>query len=234
MKYEIFGDKLPAVTIELESGEEVFTQSGGMAWMTDGITMNTNMKGGFFKGLARAFSGDSMFLVTYTSQKDGEQLTLSATFPGDIKAVRIDPQHTYIGQKGSFLGATNGVNLETIFHKKLAAGLFGGEGFILQEFSGDGIVFVELDGSIKEIDLQPGQKIMVDTGHVAMFESQVAYDVETVKGFKNILFGGEGLFLTTLTGPGKVWLQTITAGDIAKKLIPFLPEPTTTTVTTEK
>ncbi|MBR0385006.1 MAG: TIGR00266 family protein [Erysipelotrichaceae bacterium] len=230
MKYEIFGDKLPGVIIELQAGEGIVTQSGGMAWMTDGINMETNMKGGFFKSLGRALSGNSLFLVTYTAQRDGEQLTLTSAFPGDLKAIEIDSTHEYIGQKGAFLGATEGVEVETVITKKLSAGLFGGEGFILQKFSGEGMVFAELDGSIREIELQPGEKVVVDSGHVALFESSVAFDVQTVKGFKNILFGGEGLFLTTLTGPGKVWLQTITAGDIATRLIPFLPSPSSPSV----
>lgn len=223
MQYRIFGDHLPAVTIKLEAGESIITQSGGLAWMTDSISLETNMRGGFMKSLARAFSGDSMFIATYTATKENQEITLSSTLPGEIIAFDLDGTQEYIGQKGTFLGASDTVEINTHVVKGLAAGLFGGEGFILQRFSGEGTLFAEMDGAIEELDLQSGQVLKVDSGHVAMFESRVEYDIETVKGFKNILFGGEGLFLTTLTGPGKVWLQTMTARDLANRIIPFIP-----------
>ena len=226
MKYEIFGNTLPGVTVTLDKGESIITQSGGMAWMSDDIRMETNMKGGFLKGLARVFSGNSLFIATYTADSDGQEITLASTLPGEIKPLVIDGNHEYIGQKGAFLGSTPDVEISTFTQKSFAGGLFGGEGFILQKFSGEGTAWVELDGSIKEIDLLPGQKIKVDTSNVALFESTVEYDIESIKGFKNVLFGGEGLFLTTLTGPGKVWLQTMTVGDLAQRLIPYLPTQT--------
>ena len=233
MKYEIFGGHFPAVTIFMDRGEKIFTQSGGLAWMSDRITMDTNMKGGFLAGLGRLFSGDSLFIANYTADADDQEITLSATMPGEIRAMEIDEEHEYIAQKGAFLGATEDVEVEMITPDNFLAGLFGGEGFFLQHIYGDGLIFVELDGSIKEYELKPGQTIKVDSGNVAMFEKKVQYDIESVKGFKNVLFGGEGLFLTTLTGPGKVWLQTMTAKDLAGRLIPFLPQPTTTTIETK-
>ena len=225
MKYEIFGNNLPAVTIHMDAGESIFTQSGGLAWMSDGINMETNMKGGLLGGLSRLFTGESLFIATFTAERDGQKLTLSSDMPGEIRALRIDDDHHYVAQKGAFLGATEGVTVENYVNNKLSAGLFGGEGFILQQFTGDGLVFCELDGAIRELDLQPGETVLVSSSHVAIFEDKVKYDVQSVKGFKNILFGGEGLFLTTLTGPGKVWLQTMTAYELANRIIPYIPRP---------
>ena len=221
MKYKIFGGQMPAVTVRLDAGESVYTQSGGMAWMTDGITMDTNLKGGLGKSLGRLFSGESMFMATYTAQREAD-ITFAASLPGEIRPFRIAPGQEYIAQKGAFLCATPGVTLSAVVNG-MKSGLFGGEGFVLQRLSGEGLVFLELDGAIQEIDLQAGEKIIVDTGNVALFEAQVGYSAQMVKGFKNILFGGEGLFLTTLTGPGKVWLQTLTASEIARRIIPFIP-----------
>lgn len=223
MQYDIFGGTLPAVEITLNKGEGIYTQSGGMAWMTDDIAMETNTKGGIFKGLARSFSGDSMFMATYTANKDNERITFSSATPGEIRPITIDSAHEYIAQKGAFLCAEDGVNLKSVFTKSFGAGLFGGEGFVLQELSGNGTAFLELDGSLKEIELAPGERIKVDSGNVAFFEKAVSYTVETVKGFKNIFFGGEGLFLTVLTGPGKVWLQTVSLSELAAKIRKYIP-----------
>ena len=223
MKHEVFGGVLPAVELTLNSGESVYTQSGGMAWMTDGFTMETGTKGGLVKGLARKLSGDSLFMATYTAQKDASKITFASSMPGTILPLQIDSQHQYIAQKGAFLCAENGVDVKAVFTKSIGAGLFGGEGFILQEISGNGMVFLEADGSLKEIELAPGEKIKVDTGNVAAFEKSVSYDIEKVKGLKNIMFGGEGLFLTVLTGPGKVWLQTVSISEFASRLRPYLP-----------
>ena len=223
MKYKIFGGQMPAVTVRLEPGESIYTQSGGMTWMTDGISMDTNLKGGLGKSLGRLFSGESMFMATYTAQKEAD-ITFASSLPGEIRPFQIGDGKEYIAQKGAFLCATQGVTLSANI-SGLKSGLFGGEGFVLQRLSGQGLVFLELDGAIQEIDLQPGEKLLVDTGNVALFEAQVGYSAEMVKGFKNMLFGGEGLFLTTLTGPGKVWLQTLTASELARRIIPFLPTP---------
>ncbi len=223
MKYEIWGGNLPAVTITLAQYEQLYTQSGCMTWMTDGITMETNMQGGFLKGLGRMFSGNSLFMATFTAQREGESITLAASLPGEIRVFDLQPGYEIIAQKGAFLGAQTSVEVSAGLPTGGLSGMFGGEGFVLQRLSGDGLVFVELDGSIQELDLLPGQTIRVDTGNVAAFEGSVSYNIERVKGFKNILFGGEGLFLTTLTGPGRVWLQTMTAQDLASRVIPFIP-----------
>ncbi len=224
MKYQIFGANLPAVTITLNPGESIYTQSGGMVWMDEGITMETNMKGGLMKGLGRMFSGESLFIATYTASRPNQEIVIASTFPGSISAIELRG-NSVIAQKTAFLCAQPTITTSAYLTKSLGAGLFGGEGFILQKLTGFGHVFLEIDGSLVERVLAPGEKIKVDTGNVAAFEETVQYQSEMVKGFKNILFGGEGLFLTTLTGPGKVWLQTMTMPTFAKQLIPFLPKP---------
>ncbi len=223
MKYEVFGGILPAVELTLDKGESVYTQSGGMAWMTDGFTMETSTKGGLLKGLARSFAGDSIFMATYTANAEQQKITFASSAPGEIIPLNIDASHEYIAQKGAFLCAENNVNLKSVFTKSFGAGFLGGEGFILQEISGNGTAFLELDGSLKEIDLAPGERIKVDSGNIAFFEKKVGYTVETVKGLKNIFFGGEGLFLTVLTGPGKVWLQTVSLGELASRIRKYIP-----------
>ena len=222
MQYEIFGGNLPAVTFHLESGEAVYTQSGGMTWMSAGIHMETKMKGGLMKGLGRMLSGDSLFMATYSATGSGQSITFASTLPGNIVTLDVS-QGPYVCQKSAFLCAQPNVELKLYVNKGIKSGLFGGEGFLLQELSGYGLAFLEIDGSVKEVDLAPGEKLKVDTGNVAAFEQRVKYSAEMVKGFKNILFGGEGLFLTTVEGPGKVWLQTMTAPSLASRLVPFMP-----------
>ena len=234
MEYEIIGGYFPAVNVTLERGETVFTQSGAMAWSDTNVSMETNAEGGLLKSLGRAFSGASLMFVRHTAMADSADITFSASFPGEIREFYVDGEHEYIAQKSAFLVAEEGVQVDATVSKSFWAGLVGGEGIILQRYSGEGSILVEIDGSVVELDLEPGQQIKVETGHVALFESSVQYNVESVKGFKNILFGGQGLFLTTLTGPGKVYLQTLTAQDMAQKLIPFIPTSTTTVSTGDK
>jgi uncharacterized protein (TIGR00266 family) len=193
-----------------------------MVWMDYGVTMDTNMRGGLGKGIGRLLSGDSLFMATYTSALPDQELTVASTFPGSIADIELSG-NAIIAQKSAFLCAQQTVSLSAHVVRGIGAGLFGGEGFILQRLSGFGRVFLEIDGSLVERTLSPGQKLKVDTGNVAAFEESVGYQAEMVKGFKNILFGGEGLFLTTLTGPGKVWLQTMTLPGFAKQLLPFIP-----------
>jgi uncharacterized protein (TIGR00266 family) len=223
MRYQVFGNNLPAVSIRLDRGESIYTQSGGMAWMTEAITMTTNMKGGLMKGLGRMLSGESLFMATYTSEAPDAEIVIASSFPGSILVLDVDGMHDYICQKNAFLCAEPNVHLSVQVTKGIASGLFGGEGFVLQRLSGQGKAFVEIDGSLAEYTLRPGEVLKVDTGNVAVFESGVRYEIETVKGFKNILFGGEGLFLTKLTGPGKVWLQTMTMPSFASRIVPYLP-----------
>lgn len=222
MRYKLFGDKLPAVTIEFNAGESIYTQSGGMTWMTDNFDMSTNVRGGLMKGLGRMLTGESLFMATYTAKQNGAEMTLASTFPGTIMVLELDGTKEYIAQKSAFLCATQGVELSTHVNK-VGAGLFGGEGFIMQRYTGRGLVFLELDGTIVEKDLAPGERLKIDTGNLALMKSRVQYDVETVKGFTNVLFGGEGLFLSVVTGPGKVWLQSVNVVNFAARLASYLP-----------
>ena len=224
MLYEIFGNAMPGVSIKLNKGESVYTQTGGMSWMSDGIDMQTNIKGGLFKGIGRLFNGESLFMVTYTAEKDNAEITFSSSMPGEIKAFNIGPNREIIAQKDAFLCATPNVEISSAFTNTMA-GMFGGEGFIMQRISGNGMAFLELDGSIKEYDLAPGETIKVNTGNIVAFDSTVDYSSKFMKGFSNILFGGEGLFLSTLTGPGKVYLQTMTVSQLAGRIIPYIPIP---------
>jgi uncharacterized protein (TIGR00266 family) len=223
MQYEIFGGNLPAVTIKLNANESVYTQSGGMSWMTSGIQMETNMKGGLLKGLGRMLSGDSLFLATYTAKVPNQEITIASTFPGAIVAVDV-ADADIIAQKSAFLCAEPEVVLSMHAVKGISAGLFGGEGFLLQRMTGRGLVFLEIDGSVCEKTLAPGEELIVDTGNIAAYEARVQYEVIMVKGFKNALFGGEGLLNSKLTGPGKVWLQTMTMPAFAGRILPFLPD----------
>ena len=222
MYYEIVDQLFPSLTVTLDRGEQMFTQSGAMSWMQPDICMSTDMKGGLLKGLGRMMSGNSLFLVTFTSQRDGAQMGFNTTFIGTILPLEFHGECLTV-QKSGFLCAQPGISVETTFTKRIYAGLFGGEGFILQKVYGQGMCFLEGSGRVVKRQLQPGEVLLVDTGNLLAFEESVSYEVQTVKGFKNIFFGGEGLFLTKLTGPGTVYLQTITTQDIATRLIPYLP-----------
>lgn len=223
MNYKIIGETVPAVEVNLNKGESIYTQSGAMSWKTPGIKMETNTKGGIMKGLGRMLSGDSFFMNTYTAEQDNQTIAFASTVPGAIMSFDLTGTPGLIAQKGAFLCAEPNVNLKVALTKKFSAGLFGGEGFILQDISGSGNVFLEVDGDKVVKELQPGETIQVDTGNVVAFEKTVKYEIETVKGFGNIFFGGEGLFLTKLTGPGKVVLQTLNFNDFAGRIIALVP-----------
>ena len=223
MQYKISGSTMPVVEVRMNAGESMVTQSGGMAWMTEGIAMDTNLKGGLMKGIGRMFAGESMFMAVYSAQVEGAMVAFASTVPGEIVPIDIGQTGKLICQKGAFLCAQPSVNVQVTFTKKFSAGLFGGEGFILQEMSGNGLVFLEIDGDKIEKILAPGEVIKVDTGNVVAFEESVQYEIETVKGIKNIFLGGEGLFLTKLTGPGKVILQTQNFTEFAGRIIRMIP-----------
>lgn len=224
MRYAILGDTMPAVEVLFDApGETMYTQSGGMAWMTEGIEMDSNMRGGLGKSLGRMFTGESLFMATYRAVRPGAKIAFASTVAGAILPINVGETGGLICQKGAFLCAQNSVNLNVTFTKKLSAGLFGGEGFILQELTGQGMAFLEVDGDKIERVLEPGEVLKVDTGNVVAFERSVSYEVETVKGLKNIFFGGEGLFLTKLTGPGRVILQTQNFNEFAGRIIRMIP-----------
>ena len=221
MRYEVKGGSFPVVVCNLDSGEQMITEKGSMVWKSPNMKMDTR-GGGLGKMFSKAFSGESMFQNTYTAQGEG-MIAFGSSFPGQIKVVTIAPGQEMIVQKSAFLAAESGVELSIHFSKKLGAGFFGGEGFIMQRLSGCGIAFVEIDGELVEYELKPGQQIVVDTGNVAGFEPGVQMDIQQVPGLKNKLLGGEGLFNTVLTGPGLVWLQTMPICNVAASIRPFIP-----------
>jgi uncharacterized protein (TIGR00266 family) len=209
--------------VQLSAGESIFTESGGMAWMSGNIDMKTDTKGGFMAGLGRALAGESLFMTTYTCKSGEASITFTPEAPGKILPFDLRNGESLICQKDSFMVADSSVKLEIHFRKKLGAGLFGGEGFILQKVTGPGTVLLEIPGEVREYDLAPRETLKVDPGHIALFQPSVNYDITTVKGVKNILFSGEGLFLATLTGPGKVWLQSLPLSNLARKLASYMP-----------
>jgi uncharacterized protein (TIGR00266 family) len=225
MKFRIVGTTVPAVEICFDqAGEEMITQSGGMAWMSEGISLSSDTNGGIFAGLGRMFAGESMFMARYKAQKPGTTIAFASSVPGSIVPVKMeDTPAGLICQKGAFLCAQPTVKLEIAFSKKFSSGLFGGEGFVLERLSGTGTAFLEVDGDVVEKELKPGEVIKVDTGNVVAFQDGMPYEIETVQGLKNILFAGEGLFLTRITGPGKVILQTQNIRDFAGTLSKYLP-----------
>ena len=223
MEYEIKGGAFPVVICRLQKGETMKDETGAMAFMTPNIKMETNTGGGLIKGLGRALSGDTIFLSFFTAQEDGAEIGFASCYPGKILAIRLNGSNSIIGQKNAFLTSEKGVDIQMHFRKKLGAGIFGGEGFILQKFTGEGMLFLEIDGEVIERTLAPGEKLIIDQGHVAAMESTVDFDIQRVKGAKNMLFGGEGLFFATLTGPGKVWIQSMPISRLAEAIIPFIP-----------
>ncbi len=223
MKYNIRGTTLQVVDIELEEGESVYTEAGGMAWMSPNMDMETNTRGGIMKGLGRMFAGESLFMATYTCNKGTGMISFANEFPGKIIPMELNEGENIIAQRDAFMCAESTVGMEMHFRKKLGAGLFGGEGFIMQRLSGPGTVFIEIAGEITKYTLKGGQMLKVDPGYIGMFEPSVEFDVTRVKGVKNIFFGGEGLFLATLKGPGDVWLQSMPLSNLAGRLSRYIP-----------
>jgi uncharacterized protein (TIGR00266 family) len=223
MQYKIEGSLLQYLAVSMDQCDAMYTESGGMAWMSEGINMETNTRGGLMAGLGRTLAGESLFMTTYTCAAPKALIVFTAEAPGKIIDLNLAPNQTIICQKDAFMCAENSVKMEMHFRKKLGAGLFGGEGFILQKVTGPGMAYMEIPGEVVEYDLKPNQVLKVDPGHIAMFEPTVNYDITMVKGLKNVLFSGEGLFLATLTGPGKVWLQTMPIINLAKKIAQYIP-----------
>lgn len=224
MEYKISGGSFPTVICTLNQGETMKDESGAMAFMTSEIKMETSTGGGLLKGLGRALSGDTVFLNFFTAEADNQTIAFSSCYPGKIIPIKLDGTNTIIGEKNAFLAAEDGVEIDIYFKKKIGVGLFGGEGFILQKFTGNGMLFIEIDGEVVEHDLAPGEKLLVNEGHIAAMEETVDFDIEMVKGVKNMIFGGEGLFFTKLTGPGKVWIQTMPISKLADAIIPYIPK----------
>ena len=222
MQYELKGGNFPVVVCQLASGEQMITEKGSMVWMSPNMEMKT-AGGGLGKMFSRAFSGDSMFQNIYTAQGGPGMIAFGSSFPGKILPLTIAPGQEMVLQKNAFLASESSVELSIHFNKKLGSGFFGGDGFIMQRLSGSGTAFVEVDGELVEYTLAPGQQMVVDTGNVLGFDLGVSIDIQSVPGLKNKLLGGEGLFNTVLTGPGRIWLQTMPLPSVAAAIIPYIP-----------
>ena len=222
MQYQIQGEPMPVVICNLQNGETMISESGAMSWMTPNMKMET-VGGGIGKVFGRMFSGESLFQNRYTAQGGEGMIAFASSFPGSIRAVEITPNRSVVVQKRAFLASESGVELSVFFQRKLGTALFGGEGFIMQRLSGNGMAFVEIDGSAVEYDLAAGQQLVIDTGYVAMMDATCKMEIQTVKGVKNVLFGGEGLFNTVVTGPGHVILQTMPLSNFATAIASMLP-----------
>ena len=221
MQYEIIGGNLPAVLCRLTRGESLYCESGAMAWMDPCMKMETE-GGGAGKMLGRMFTGESLFRNKYVASEDGE-IAFASCFPGEIRAVEVTPGKSVIAQKGAFLACESGVNMDIFFQKKISGGFFGGEGFIMQKFSGQGTVFMEIDGSAREYVLEAGQSKIIDTGYLVMMDDTCSMDIVTVPGIKNALFGGEGLFNTVVKGPGHVIIQSMPLSKAAGAIARYIP-----------
>lgn len=229
MEQRIVGTTMPVLEITLNPGEHVVAESGELSWITDSIELKTTTatagSTGFFGALKRALGGGSFFMTEYSAQGVPGMVAFASKLPGQIMAVQVTPGQAYLVQRGGFLCATPGINVSVGFHQTLGAGIFGGNGFVLQKLEGNATAWVELSGEVVPYDLVPGQSLRVHPGHVGMFEGSVKFDITTVRGIKNVLFGGDGLFLAQLTGPGKVWLQSLPIAKFAHALLPYLPQP---------
>ncbi|NLL67396.1 MAG: TIGR00266 family protein [Clostridiaceae bacterium] len=223
MKYEILGEPLPVVTCFVDAGETLITERGSMSWMSPNMKMETTTNGGIGKALGRMFSGEALFQNRYTAVGGEGLIAFASSFPGSIRALQISPGNNMIVQKSAFLASEAGVELSIYFQKKLGAGFFGGEGFIMQKLSGQGIAFIEIDGHAVEYELKAGQQMVIDTGYLAAMTESCTMDIKTVPGVKNMLFGGEGVFNTIVTGPGRIILQTMPVSNVAATIRPFIP-----------
>lgn len=222
MKYEIIGGQLPAVTCYLQQNEKMITERGSMCWMSPNMKMETNTGGGFGKAIGRMFAGDSIFQNVYTAVGSDGSISFASSFPGSIKAIDVSGGNDIIVQKSAFLAGEESVNLSVFFQKKISAALFGGEGFIMQKLSGSGIVFIEIDGYAVEKELAAGESVVIDTGYLAAMSATCKMEIKSVPGVKNMIFGGEGIFNTVVTGPGKIILQTMPVSSVAGSILPYM------------
>ena len=222
MQYQIYGEPMPVVICNVDPGESIISESGAMSWMTPNMEMQTS-GGGAGKMFGRMFSGESLFQNIYTAQGGPGMIAFASSFPGSIRAFEITPNHPIVCQKKAFLASTSGVEMSVHFQKKMGTGFFGGEGFIMQKLSGSGTAFLEIDGSVVEYNLEKGQQMLIDTGYLAMMDDTVTMEIQQIKGVKNVLFGGEGLFNTLVTGPGRVLIQTMPISNVASVIARMIP-----------
>lgn len=222
MRYEVSGSTMQTVSIDLERGEKLYSQTATMAWMSDTIRMSTHTGGGLFAGLKRALAGGGLFITEFESESRGH-IAFAPRFPGQIVVEQLLPGQSLICRKETFLCAESAVQLDIAFQRRFGAGVFGGDGFILQRVTGPGTAFMDLSGEVVQKTLAPGERLLVHAGHIGMMEPSVSFDIQLVRGFSNILFAGEGLFLATLTGPGRVWLQSMPIMNLAEEIGRYLP-----------
>ncbi len=222
MQYKIIGDNLPALHLKLNEGESIRTQAGAMAWMTPNMKMDT-VAGGVGKFFGRIFTGDTAFQNRFTAVGGAGEIGLASNFPGAMRGFKLNPDSPIIVQKSAFLASSEGVDLSVYFQKKIMAGLFGGEGFLMQKLSGSGMAFIEIDGSAVDITLAEGESMLVDTGYLAMMDASCTMEIVDVPGIKNMVLGGEGIFHTKVTGPGRMIVQTMPLHALAWVLRPFFP-----------
>ena len=225
MKYEISGTVMQTVAIDLDPGEQVYSQTNTMAWMNEAIVMDTHTGGGFLAGLKRSLAGGSLFITDFTAKGQGH-IAFAPRFPGTIIAKTLAADESLICRKETFLCAQKSATLELAWQRRLGAGFFGGEGFTLQKVTGPGTVWLDLSGEVVEKDLAPGEKLLVHAGHVGIQSPSIEFDIQMVRGFRNVVFGGEGLFLATLTGPGHIWLQSMPIMNLAEEVGRYLPTRT--------
>lgn len=223
MRHDISGTVMQTLSITLNPGESVFAQTHGMAWMTDGIDMDTHTGGGMFAGLKRAIGGGSFFITDYSSPRGAGEVAFAPRFPGQILAMKLGAGESLVCRKETFLCAEQGISLDIVLQQRFGAGLFAGEGFILQKVTGPGTVWLDLSGEVIEKTLAPGERLRVHAGHIGVQEPTVTTDIQMIRGFRNMIFGGEGLFLATLTGPGKIWLQSMPILNLAEEIARHLP-----------
>lgn len=223
MRYDLQGTTMQILNVELDQNEAMVSESGRLIYMSDNVKMDTKMEGGFWSAVKRKFAGESFFLVNFISQKGKGVVSFGSEFPGKIIPLEISEGEELIAQKDAFLCSEKSVTFDATWTRKIGAGILGGEGLILIKIKGPGTAFFNVGGEVTKIDLRPGQKIRVDTGNLAMFDSSVDYSVERIKGVKNMIWGGEGLFLATCTGPGRVWVQSLPVNELAGKLAEYLP-----------
>ena len=222
MRYEVSGTTMQTVSIDLDRGERLFSQTASMAWMSDTIRMQTHTGGGLFAGLKRAMGGGGFFITEFSAENAGN-IAFAPRFPGQVVVEQLNPGQEVICRKETFLCAEMSVTLDIAFQRRFGAGVFGGDGFILQHVKGPGTAFMDLSGEVVVKDLRPGERLIVHAGHVGMFEPTIQFDIQMMRGFSNILFAGEGLFLATLTGPGRVWLQSMPIMNLAEEIGRYLP-----------
>lgn len=225
MQYEIKGSIMPAMEIILDRGEAVYTETTGMSWMSDNIDMSTGTRGGIGKIIGRAIAGESMFLTTFRSKQDGSKVVFTPDVPGQVIPIQLEKGQSIIAQRDAFMCAEDGVDIKIHLRKRLEVGFFGGEGFVMQRFTGPGMVFAEIGGEVVEYELARGEVLRVNPGYVALHEPEVDYSISMVGGVRNLIFGGEGIFQATLKGPGRVWLQTMPLRNFAEAIMRYLPEP---------